>query len=44
MDAKCVKEASIIENTNLPRTRQSITTDLAKLGLEKGMTVRQGNC
>ncbi|MDO3660974.1 aminoglycoside N(3)-acetyltransferase [Bacillus sp. C28GYM-DRY-1] len=30
---------SIIENTSLPRTRQSIAEDLKALGLKKGMTV-----
>lgn len=34
-----LREASIIENTNHPRTRQSIATDFERLGLEKGMTV-----
>ena len=34
-----MREASIIENTNLPRTQQSTATDFARLGLEKGMTV-----
>lgn len=34
-----MREKSIIENTNLPRTRQSIATDLRRLGLEQGMTV-----
>lgn len=39
MAHKGVRETSIIENTNLPRTRQSLASDLARLGLEKGMTV-----
>lgn len=34
-----MKETSIIENTSLPRTRQSIAADFKRLGLEKGMTI-----
>jgi len=34
-----MREASIIENTNMPRTRQTLATDFKRLGLEKGMTV-----
>ena len=36
---KRMREGSIITNTDLPRTKQSLSEDLKRLGLEKGMTV-----
>lgn len=34
-----MREENVIRNTDMPRTRQSISKDLGRLGLQQGMTV-----